>query len=173
MIDRDTAARLAALQEQARLDGRRCVVGALIIQKGRVLVLRRSDDRSLFPGCWDIVGGHVEPGETLAAALEREVREETGWRLRRILDLVAVTDWETVHGDRVDRRREFDFLVAVDGDLSSPHLEAEKFSAARWIGPRDLPELRENRQAGDDLISRVVSQALVLAERAAFPQGDS
>ncbi|MBX6772377.1 MAG: NUDIX domain-containing protein [Chloroflexi bacterium] len=161
------------MQEQARLDGRRCVVGALIIQKGRVLVLRRSDDRSLFPGCWDIVGGHVEPGETLAAALEREVREETGWRLRRILDLVAVTDWETVHGDRVDRRREFDFLVAVDGDLSSPHLEAEKFSAARWIGPRDLPELRENRQAGDDLISRVVSQALVLAERAAFPQGDS
>jgi 8-oxo-dGTP pyrophosphatase MutT (NUDIX family) len=44
-------------------------------------VHRRSWDRRTFPGCWDIVGGHVEAGEDLLTALNREVEEETGWQL--------------------------------------------------------------------------------------------
>ena len=57
---------------QAAADRRTCVVGALILNRdGHVFVHRRSWQRRLFPGCWDIVGGHVEPGEDLLAALER------------------------------------------------------------------------------------------------------
>ncbi|WPO69906.1 NUDIX hydrolase [Streptomyces sp. KN37] len=40
--------------------------------------------RRLFPDCWDIVGGHVEPGESLLDTLAREVAEETGRHLRRV-----------------------------------------------------------------------------------------
>src|SRR2546429_8403484 len=57
------------------------VVGALIFDaQDRLLIQRRSAQRALFPNCWDIVGGHVEPGETPEQALHREVAEETGWR---------------------------------------------------------------------------------------------
>ena len=56
------------------------VVGAVIVNEDdRAFVHRRGYDRALFPGAWDIPGGHVEPGESPIDALRREVQEETGW----------------------------------------------------------------------------------------------
>lgn len=45
--------------------------------EGRVLLHRRTDN-----GRWGLPGGAVEPGESVAAAAEREVFEETGCRVR-------------------------------------------------------------------------------------------
>jgi 8-oxo-dGTP pyrophosphatase MutT (NUDIX family) len=42
----------------------------------RLLLTRRSDN-----GRWCLPGGHMEPGESLAECLEREVWEETGLRV--------------------------------------------------------------------------------------------
>src|SRR5262245_51446866 len=96
-------------------------VGALIRDRNnRVYLQRRSLQRRQLPGAWDIVGGHVQPGETPEAALAREVQEETGWRLRRIEAIIA--DWEWKHDGIV--QRELDYLIEVDGDLNSPTLEA-------------------------------------------------
>jgi ADP-ribose pyrophosphatase YjhB (NUDIX family) len=44
---------------------------------GRILLMRRSDN-----GLWGLPGGYVEPGESVVDATAREVREETGWRVR-------------------------------------------------------------------------------------------
>ena len=46
----------------------------------QVLLLKRR--RPPNQGLWNGVGGHVEPGETPLAACLREVREETGYRLK-------------------------------------------------------------------------------------------
>lgn len=88
---------LLDLQARAEAEGRECVVGGLILDRlGRVLVQKRSMSRRLFPACWDIPGGHVESGETLYQGLAREIREETGWELARIVDLVSAFDWKIV-----------------------------------------------------------------------------
>lgn len=42
----------------------------------RVLLIRRG--RPPGEGLWSVPGGRLEPGETLAQAVAREVREETG-----------------------------------------------------------------------------------------------
>ena len=51
-------------------------VGAVIIDQGRVLLVKRGSPPLL--GEWSLPGGVVELGETLHAAAEREALEETG-----------------------------------------------------------------------------------------------
>ncbi|QHA02110.1 NUDIX domain-containing protein (plasmid) [Streptomyces sp. FXJ1.172] len=140
-------------------DGELWAVGAVILnQQGRAFALKRSPDRRLFPDCWDIVGGHVESGETLLDTIVREVREETGWRLRRVRRLLSVTTWTGDDGDGL--RHEADYLVEVDGDLDHPALEWSKHTAYDWFGPEDLPRLKENRAPGEFLIHELVAAAL-------------
>jgi 8-oxo-dGTP pyrophosphatase MutT (NUDIX family) len=157
------AAFLRILQTQAEGEGRECVVGALITDAaGRVFVQKRSATRRLFPGCWDIAGGHLEPGETLEQALVREIREETGWELARVLDVVDVFDWEMVEDGRTLRKRDFEFLVEVAGDLERPRLQESKVTEYRWISAEDLDILKENRSDPDIAVYNLVKQALTL-----------
>ncbi len=51
------------------------VVCALIERDGRVLVARRPLDKHLG-NLWEFPGGKIDPGETPAVALQREIREE-------------------------------------------------------------------------------------------------
>ena len=55
-------------------------VGAIVINDGRVLLVKRSQPPS--KGLWAIPGGRVELGETLKQAAEREIIEETGLTIR-------------------------------------------------------------------------------------------
>lgn len=153
--------RLDELQRQAESDGRRAVVGALIRDdRGRVFVHRRGPDRAFLPNGWDIVGGHVEPGETLVDALARELGEETGWRLAGTPRLVFVADWLLDPTDPTSGRREFDFLVEVSGDLAHPRLEWPKHVEFRWVDRQGIGLLDENAGRDDGLIRHLVELAL-------------
>lgn len=55
----------------------RIVVGAALVEDGRLLAARRSAPVELA-GRWELPGGKVEPGETADEALARELREELG-----------------------------------------------------------------------------------------------
>lgn len=51
------------------------VVAGVIVRDSRFLAARRSETMA-WAGFWEFPGGKVEPGETLAEALKRELREE-------------------------------------------------------------------------------------------------
>lgn len=57
-------------------------VGAVVFRGEEVLLIRRG--REPFLGHWSIPGGKLHFGETLADAVTREVREETGVEIRII-----------------------------------------------------------------------------------------
>ncbi len=62
------------------MTSRQVVVGAAILQDGRLLAARRSSPDALAGG-WEFPGGKVEAGETEAGALARECLEELGVRI--------------------------------------------------------------------------------------------
>lgn len=153
---------LQAWQDLAQNEGRECVIGAVILNaQGRAFVQKRSQERRLFPGCWDIVGGHVESDETLCEGLRREIAEETGWQLTSIVAILGQFDWATEH----QTKRELDLLVKVEGNLDDPQLEWSKHSEFRWINLDEIEILKENRAPDETLIYDVVKKGLELNRR--------
>ncbi len=61
--------------------------------EGKYLLLKRSLVK--YPemnGCWDIVGGRIDPGTGLTENLAREIKEETGLVLTGTPKLIAAQD---------------------------------------------------------------------------------
>lgn len=74
-------------------------VDAIIELPGDLIVLV---DRRFFPEGWALPGGFVDPGESLAAAVRREAREETSLEVE-VLSLFHVYSrpWRDPRGDTV------------------------------------------------------------------------
>ena len=73
-------------------------VGAVIFRGEEVLLVRRGQEPA--KGSWSLPGGVVEVGETLEAAILREVEEETGLTVK-VLGITAVL--ERIYRDEVDK----------------------------------------------------------------------
>jgi 8-oxo-dGTP diphosphatase len=133
------------------------VAGAFVVDDdGRIFFQMRSAQRKLFPNTWDIVGGHLEDGETAEAAMRREVTEETGWTVSVVL--ATVGEVEYTGDDGVDRV-ETDFLVRVDGDLARPRLEEGKHTEFRWLSADELHVLDINEPVDGGMLRRLAEDA--------------
>jgi 8-oxo-dGTP diphosphatase len=107
------------------------VVTAAIIQKdNRYLVTRRQPGVHLA-GVWEFPGGKLDDGESLAACMARELREELG-----IEATVGSEIFATSH-DYPDRRVELHFFACQSADDPSPRLGQEM----RWVGRDELAAL--------------------------------
>ena len=54
-------------------------------KEGKVLLLKGSKTKRIWPGLWNGIGGHIEAGENVFCAAERELEEESGLHGRRWL----------------------------------------------------------------------------------------
>jgi ADP-ribose pyrophosphatase YjhB (NUDIX family) len=108
-------------------------VGAVVVHEGRLLVVRRGQQPGR--GLWSVPGGRVEAGETLAAACEREVLEETGLRVRAG-ELVGRVERAAPGGGVyvID-----DLACAVDG--AGTPIAGDDADDARWVSRAELDAL--------------------------------
>lgn len=75
----DVVARVGRSEMRAKRLRHRSVFILVRSSDGRVLIHRRSDDKDVWPGWWDIaVGGVVTAGEEYSDAARRELCEEMG-----------------------------------------------------------------------------------------------
>ena len=112
-------------------------VSAAIIRDGELLVVRRA--RPPMQGLFTLPGGLVEPGESLAEAVRREVREETNL----IIEAGALAGYrEVITQDDAGRvQRHFVILCfAARWVAGEPRLN-EELLEARWMRPAGLREL--------------------------------
>lgn len=58
----------------------RTMTGAFLMNNRDVLMLKRSENKTIAPGLWSCIGGHVEPHEHDSPEISclREIEEETG-----------------------------------------------------------------------------------------------
>lgn len=104
--------------------------------EGRVLLVQRSDN-----GLWSLPGGGMELGETLAACGEREVLEETGYRVR-VVDVVGIYSdpKHIIEYDDGEVRQQFAISFRaqlIDGALST----SAETPRTDWFGVDQVGEL--------------------------------
>ncbi|NQE68553.1 NUDIX domain-containing protein [Nocardia gamkensis] len=137
MLESDDLTRIEQqLRSEARRDGiAHFVVGVAVFREGRLLVVRRVAD-DYHGGMYELPGGGVESGETFAECVERELLEETGLRLRAVLDFLGGFDYATRTKSKV---RKYSFLVEAEpGDVVLAPGEHDAFA---WIDAGALDEL--------------------------------
>jgi ADP-ribose pyrophosphatase YjhB (NUDIX family) len=108
-------------------------VGAVIKDEhGRLLLIKRGHEPGL--GLWSIPGGRIEPGETDAEALVREVLEETGLAVEPG-PLIGRVRRQGPGDDVIDIS---DYAATVIGGTLRPGDDA---ADARWADVADLDSL--------------------------------
>ncbi|WP_064748290.1 NUDIX domain-containing protein [Lysobacter antibioticus] len=100
------------------------LVGALLMRDGLVLLGLRAGFKRLAPNRWDMLGGHVEPGETPEQALRREIEEEAGVRIDVCAPLAEV------ERDGIRLR-----IYRVDAWRGEPQACGDEHRCLHWFEP--------------------------------------
>jgi 8-oxo-dGTP diphosphatase len=109
-------------------------VSAAVFRQGRVLVVRRA--RAPMIGHFSLPGGVVETGETLAAAVARELEEEVGVSAQ-ILGFNRHVEAIAREGDRV--RTHFVIASFVAHWISGEPRLSDEVDRVDWIDPAAAP----------------------------------
>lgn len=113
-------------------------VGAVIVDNGRALVVRRATEP--LKGQWSIPGGMLELGEKLREGIVREVREETGLEVE-VFDVLDVFD--SIFPD-LDGRTQYHYVLIdfLCRPLGGQLRAGSDVSEAQWVSAEEAGHLQ-------------------------------
>ena len=107
---------------------------ALVVRDGRILLVRRANPPDA--GRWGFPGGKIEFGETVLAAAERELAEETGVRGEALRVITAVEAFDRSAADGL--RQHFILIGVLCRWLSGAPIASDDALEAAWFGQATL-----------------------------------
>jgi ADP-ribose pyrophosphatase YjhB (NUDIX family) len=119
-------------------------VRAGVFRDGQVLLVREAGD-----GRWSLPGGWADEHESPRQSIEREVQEESGYRVRAV-KLAAVKD-RSLHPyqpPRLERIYKLFFICELEGGTPSVSLET---TGAGFFALNGLPDLSPGRTLDADI----------------------
>lgn len=117
-------------------------VGAVVFRDSRVLLVERK--RPPNQGQWAIPGGKVRLGESLTAAAEREILEETGIMIRAGK---PVYTFELIEKDQNGNVIYHYVIIDLLAEyITGEPRPADDVNAAAWIDRKSLGSLPVNRE---------------------------
>ncbi len=132
----DSGGRLIGAAPRCRVHGNNRwlhrVVHLLVLDSaGRLLLQKRSVNKSVAPGRWDTsVGGHVDCGEDVESALCREASEELGFLPRNPLFA-----YQYIHSNTHESELVFTFTCTHDGPFRH---NPEEIDAVAFWNPAEI-----------------------------------
>ncbi|BBC35790.1 hypothetical protein SGFS_070840 [Streptomyces graminofaciens] len=129
-------------------EGQRDAVVAVLRRGDRVLVIERGPE-ARRSGYWAPLSGKVEPGESQAEALVREVREEVGLKVSPLAKV-----WESETDDRRFRLHWWTADVAEGEVVAQPG----EVSDARWVTVGQFLELEPTFAEDRQFFERVLPE---------------
>lgn len=105
------------------------VVGGFIVNDKREILLVKSYK---WPGKWVVMGGHIEWGESIAQAVEREVKEEVGLKVKfvRVIEVAEFIFSPFFHDKKHFVSMQCECKVVGD---STPKIDNDEIQEACWF----------------------------------------
>lgn len=116
----------------ARMPPRIPIATAALVRHGLILLAHRHPKRRWYPDCWDLVGGHIEAGESAEQAVIRECREELAIHIR---------DPRPVPMAFSDPTIELHAFVVEHWDGDPANAAPDEHDQLRWFSPDELASL--------------------------------
>lgn len=129
---------------------------AVVIHEGHVLLVRRKNPPDA--GRWGFPGGKIKFGESIKAAAERELFEETAIRgeAYRVFTAVDAFDFDTEHTVRAH----FILVAVLCRWVSGEPMAGDDALEAQWFGLNALEDANLAMSFG---VADVARQALLIA----------
>ncbi len=129
---------------------RHAIAVGLLIRNGRALLAHRHPDRRWYPDCWDLVGGHVEAGESSEQTLRRECLEEVG---------VVVDSLRPLPIPIIDPSLDVDAFVVTGWTGEPTNLAPDEHDDLAWFTRRQIEVLRLAHPALRAIIDDAISES--------------
>ncbi len=114
---------------------RHVTVDTLVIKEKKILLVKRTK-KIIEGGKWGLVGGFVGRDETVLQAVEREVFEETGWKIKDI-ELLRVKDDPNRPNDEGRQNISFVFYANAVNKEGEKDWESDEI---KWFDLHNIPE---------------------------------
>ncbi len=121
-----------------------------IIRRGddKILLVKRSEQDSFWPGFWETVGGGMKENENPQSALLREIKEEIDLKVR-VYEPFNVFTFE-------NEKKEFKVGITFICDYENGEINlSEEHIDYKWINPLDIKKYKTS----DGLLNEIVTYA--------------